>query len=163
MAVAALGGATEKLTSAAQSQVKTVKDQADCVTQTSSTVAEVTQAARQAADHARHVEQSSREASKVGHVGLESVNRTKEVMHDVQTHFEDTVTHVLGLAEKTQEIGSIIAVVHEIAEQTNVLALNAAVEASRAAKRVADLPSSPPKSNGWRCSRRSRPSRFIES
>ncbi len=131
-AVSTLGAATEKLTFAAESQVRTVQDQAVCVTETCSTISEVTLAARQAADHAGEVERSSSEAAKVGQSGLESVRKTRDVMHDVQNHFEDTVTHVLSLAEKAQAIGSIIAVVNEIAEQTNVLALNAAVEASRA-------------------------------
>ena len=39
---------------------------------------------------------------------------------------------ILELSEHTQQIGSTISVVDDIAEQTNMLALNAAVEAARA-------------------------------
>jgi methyl-accepting chemotaxis protein len=39
---------------------------------------------------------------------------------------------ILELSEHTQQIGSTIGIVEDIAEQTNMLALNAAVEAARA-------------------------------
>ncbi|NNE00916.1 MAG: methyl-accepting chemotaxis protein [Pirellulaceae bacterium] len=131
-AVDTLATATQNLKSVAATQVRTIQNQLVGVTETGSTVAEVTAAAQQTSQHASQVEQSSREAASIGQTGRGSIEQAKEAMHGVQSQFEETVTHVLSLAQRAQEIGSIIAVVNDIAEQTNVLALNAAVEASRA-------------------------------
>jgi methyl-accepting chemotaxis protein len=131
-AVATLGRDTSHLHALARSQVAAVGEQAVSLSETCATVAEVTQSARQAADHATRVEHSSREAVNVGRSGRDAVMNARDVMQDVRRHFEETVTKVVSFAEHAQTIGGIIAVVNEIAEQTNVLALNAAVEASRA-------------------------------
>ncbi|GAK86240.1 aerotaxis sensor receptor protein [Vibrio ponticus] len=52
---------------------------------------------------------------------LELVNELKEI--------SDTVT---DLNQQTDQIGSVVEVINDIAEQTNLLALNAAIEAARA-------------------------------
>ena len=47
----------------------------------------------------------------------------------------DTLSQAHGmgeLADKTESIGQVVAVIQGIAEQTNLLALNAAIEAARA-------------------------------
>ena len=44
----------------------------------------------------------------------------------------DTAKEVDGLARQAGEIGAIVRLIHEIADQTNLLALNAAIEAARA-------------------------------
>ncbi|WP_334170051.1 methyl-accepting chemotaxis protein, partial [Zoogloea sp.] len=43
-----------------------------------------------------------------------------------------TAREVDGLAQQAGEIGAIVQLIHEIADQTNLLALNAAIEAARA-------------------------------
>ncbi|MFT5881476.1 MAG: methyl-accepting chemotaxis protein [Moritella sp.] len=45
---------------------------------------------------------------------------------------EDTVVNIESMAQDTQQIGAVLNVIGEIAEQTNLLALNAAIEAARA-------------------------------
>ncbi len=53
-------------------------------------------------------------------------------MGDVKTRTESIANSILALAEQAQAIGEIIAVVNNVADQTNILAFNAAIEASRA-------------------------------
>ena len=42
------------------------------------------------------------------------------------------VTHMLELGKKSQQIGSVLDIVSELAEQTNILAINATIEAAGA-------------------------------
>ncbi len=57
-----------------------------------------------------------------------NIEKMVTLRHKIQTIAE----LILRLSEHTQEIGDIVGIVEDIAEQTNMLALNAAVEAARA-------------------------------
>jgi methyl-accepting chemotaxis protein len=63
---------------------------------------------------------------------VRAVEDTVSVMADVKTRTESIANSILALAEQAQAIGEIIAVVNDVADQTNILAFNAAIEASRA-------------------------------
>lgn len=62
----------------------------------------------------------------------ESVKANIEKMMTLRQKIQIIAELILELSEHTQQIGSIIGIVEDIAEQTNMLALNAAVEAARA-------------------------------
>ncbi|MBU6504187.1 MAG: CZB domain-containing protein [Betaproteobacteria bacterium] len=53
-------------------------------------------------------------------------------LSDLATSSAEAATRVGALDDRAQEIGRIIQLIHEIADQTNLLALNAAIEAARA-------------------------------
>lgn len=57
-----------------------------------------------------------------------STNQMMAIDHIVK----DAVVNVDGLSKQTQEISTLVSVIHNIADQTNLLALNAAIEAARA-------------------------------
>jgi len=61
-----------------------------------------------------------------------AVKSNIEKMNTLKQKIEIIAELILELSEHTQQIGSIIGVVEDITEQTNMLALNAAVEAARA-------------------------------
>jgi len=58
----------------------------------------------------------------------ETVRRIESISNDVQA----SAQAVNALGQKSEQIGQIIAVINDIADQTNLLALNAAIEAARA-------------------------------
>ena len=62
----------------------------------------------------------------------EAAKRNIEKMLTLKQKIQIIAELILELSEQTQQIGSTIGVVEDIAEQTNMLALNAAVEAARA-------------------------------
>ena len=62
----------------------------------------------------------------------ESVKANIEKMLTLRQKIQIIAELILELSEHTQQIGSTIGIVEDIAEQTNMLALNAAVEAARA-------------------------------
>lgn len=60
------------------------------------------------------------------------VARTIESMNGISQTARNSSEVVSELSERSQEIGKIILVIDDIADQTNLLALNAAIEAARA-------------------------------
>ncbi len=65
----------------------------------------------------------------------ESMTQVEAILHKLQAlveHINDSNASIEGLNEKTNEITSVVDLIKDIAEQTNLLALNAAIEAARA-------------------------------
>ncbi|ROV59143.1 methyl-accepting chemotaxis protein [Vibrio ponticus] len=65
-------------------------------------------------------------------VGQSVVNTAKEAISRLALDIDNTGQVIEQLASTTQEIGSILDVIRDISDQTNLLALNAAIEAARA-------------------------------
>lgn len=84
--------------------------------------------------HAAGVEQDtvSNSAAQVASRGSEAVGNSMESISRIQQQVELASQSVQDLGAKQAEIGSIVSVIDEIAEQVNLLALNAAIEAARA-------------------------------
>ena len=64
--------------------------------------------------------------------GAEVVNRTIEGMDTIREQIQETSKRIKRLGESSQEIGNIVSLINDIADQTNILALNAAIQASMA-------------------------------
>ncbi|MFH7764795.1 methyl-accepting chemotaxis protein [Acinetobacter sp. BSP-28] len=64
--------------------------------------------------------------------GADVVNRAIEGMDTIREQIQETSKRIKRLGESSQEIGNIVALINDIADQTNILALNAAIQASMA-------------------------------
>ncbi len=64
-----------------------------------------------------------------GRKQLTDLKMSMEKIHEDADSLSDTITN---LANSSSEIGNIVTVINDIADQTNLLALNAAIEAARA-------------------------------
>lgn len=64
--------------------------------------------------------------------GANVVNRTIEGMDTIREQIQETSKRIKRLGESSQEIGNIVSLINDIADQTNILALNAAIQASMA-------------------------------
>ncbi|GEC96712.1 chemotaxis protein [Zoogloea ramigera] len=74
-------------------------------------------------------------ALEAAHVSMTSGQASTEIassLHVLAENSATTAKEVDGLAQQAGEIGAIVQLIHEIADQTNLLALNAAIEAARA-------------------------------
>ena len=131
-AVSALTSASAEILAGTTQQAAGVQEQAAAVTETVSTVEEISQTAESSNDRAKAVAESALRAVENGQAGRRAVEETVTVMGDVKTRTESIANSILALAEQAQAIGEIIAVVNNVADQTNILAFNAAIEASRA-------------------------------
>ncbi|STZ04235.1 H3 [Moraxella equi] len=64
--------------------------------------------------------------------GVDVVQRSIEGMNTIRNQIQETSKRIKRLGESSQEIGDIVGLINDIADQTNILALNAAIQASMA-------------------------------
>ena len=88
----------------------------------------IDQVSSEASDSADVAERSVQIAANGGQV----VRNTIDGMTTIREQIQDTSKRLKRLGESSQEIGDIIALINEIADQTNILSLNAAIQASMA-------------------------------
>jgi twitching motility protein PilJ len=115
----------QQLMRAAEAQAKQAASASETVATMASSVEEISGNAERCSDVARH-------AVDIAHKGGEAVRRTIDGMNTIRETIQGTSKRIKRLGESSQEIGNIVELIEEIAEQTNILALNASIEASRA-------------------------------
>jgi methyl-accepting chemotaxis protein len=120
-----IAASAEEMSSGLSKQEGESQQVAAAVEEMNATVQEV---ARQSSDAASAAKQSQQEAAAGARVVEETVTEIKGIATDVGS----SATAVTTLGDKSQQIGEIIKVINDIADQTNLLALNAAIEAARA-------------------------------
>ncbi len=88
----------------------------------------IDQVSANAAESARVAERAVSIASN----GAKVVQNTINGMDTIREQIQDTSKRIKRLGESSQEIGDIVSLINDIADQTNILALNAAIQASMA-------------------------------
>lgn len=121
--------ASAELEAASTQQVKGAKEQASSTAEVSTTVRELVSTARQISENAQRVTQVATEMSGSTRAGDQTVTNAKEAIEMVRQQVDQIVGHMLELGKKSQDIGSILEIINELAEQTNILAINATIEA----------------------------------
>lgn len=96
------------------------------------TTKELQQASEKTTNNAQSVSSKANLSLEFSQKEQESVKANIEKMLTLRQKIQIIAELILELSEHTQQIGDIIGIVEDIAEQTNMLALNAAVEAARA-------------------------------
>ncbi|WP_295013907.1 methyl-accepting chemotaxis protein [Sulfuricurvum sp.] len=74
----------------------------------------------------------SRETAEGSVQGLKIANHVDEYMNKLAELMEGTLSTTASLVTRSHEVSNVIALIKDIADQTNLLALNAAIEAARA-------------------------------
>ena len=122
---AELSSTSEHIAQGALSQAEEAAATASAVEEVNATVLEVSQNAKNVAGSAENARHSVEESHKI-------VRQTKIMMEKIAEAVMQTEATVRELGNSSEQIGLIIQVIDEIADQTNLLALNAAIEAARA-------------------------------
>ena len=116
---------SSQLLKSAETQAKQAASASDSVATMAASVEEISGNAERCSDVARH-------AVDIAHKGGEAVRRTIAGMNTIRETIQDTSKRIKRLGESSQEIGNIVELINDIAEQTNILALNASIQASMA-------------------------------
>ena len=106
--------------------------QAEELAVTLNSVQVMTDSIQRVAESAREAEEVARSASATALRGGEAVERTVAGILEIRETVAETTRKVKRLAESSQEISKIVALISQIASRTNLLALNASIEAARA-------------------------------
>jgi len=130
--VRAVAASSEKLSMNGQEVAQTSREQASQATQVATAVDEMSATAGEMARNAQVLASTAQEVNHSAVKGGEIVENSIRGMETVTTTMQASADRINALGKRSQEIGEIIRVIEDIADQTNLLALNAAIEAARA-------------------------------
>ncbi len=131
-AVGHVQSSSAELQAAANQQASGAKEQAGAMSEISTTISELVATSRQIAESAQRVAHIAEQTANSARSGEGTVDRGQEAIAGIRRQIDLVVSHMLDLGRKSQEIGAVLDVVSELAEQTNILAINATIEASGA-------------------------------
>ncbi len=83
-------------------------------------------------DHTREALNIANTAGEYSETGGKVIGSSVNAMDDIAVQVRTVGTTITELGEHSQRISSVVQVIKEVADQTNLLALNAAIEAARA-------------------------------
>lgn len=111
---------------------KGAQEQASAVGKASQVTTQITGAIEQVAGGAQSVARDSESAAEMARAGTRTVGEMVQGMQSIQSKVGLSAEKVQEMGSRSDQIGVIIETIDDIASQTNLLALNAAIEAARA-------------------------------
>ena len=123
---------TQRSSEGAQASSKDMILQLDELESLAAAMNEMAASATQVAGNARQAAEAVETAETSVADGGHSLQQTSESISHLSDHVDEAVNVVRTLESTSDNIESILSVINDIADQTNLLALNAAIEAARA-------------------------------
>jgi twitching motility protein PilJ len=113
------------LAEAAEHQAQEISSASDRISEIAESINQVSRNSAESADVAQRSVQIATKGAGV-------VRQTIAGMDSIRDQIQETSKRIKRLGESSQEIGSIVELINDISEQTNILALNAAIQAASA-------------------------------
>ncbi|MCM0754917.1 methyl-accepting chemotaxis protein [Desulfovibrio aminophilus] len=120
-----IAGKSQEIQRGTEKQRERIQSTATAMEQMNATVLDVAKNASTAAEHGKSAKDKAQVGAKVVEHSIEALNTTQRRAEELQANMSQ-------LDDRARAIGSVITVIEDIADQTNLLALNAAIEAARA-------------------------------
>lgn len=124
--------AAQRISALSSQSADSASFQSDSANRMATAMEELTASISDVSSSAERANQISARAGQLANDGAQVINKTIEGMGQINQTVRNTSTDIGALGDSSNQISSIINVIREIADQTNLLALNAAIEAARA-------------------------------
>jgi len=131
-AVGQVQNSSAELQAAANQQATGSREQATATSEITTTISELLATSRQIAESAQRVAQIAEQTAGNARSGHGTVDLAQDSIAGIRRQVDQIVAHMLELGKKSQQIGAVLDIVFELAEQTNILAINATIEAAGA-------------------------------
>lgn len=131
-AVQDISSSSAELQTTASQQATGAREQATAMSEITMTINELLATSRQIAESAQRVASISSETAGAAAAGDTTVLHAHDSVAGIKKQVDLIVNHMLDLGRKSQQIGGIVDIINELAEQTNILAINATIEAAGA-------------------------------
>jgi methyl-accepting chemotaxis protein len=127
-----MASASEEISSSATQQAQSAETQKDQTVQVATAMQEMSSTVISVSDSCNKAADAARQAAETARQGGSIVEGTLTKMRGIAESVGATAKKMEELGKSSDQIGRIIGVIDDIADQTNLLALNAAIEAARA-------------------------------
>ncbi|MFO4629550.1 methyl-accepting chemotaxis protein [Pseudomonas protegens] len=127
-----VAGAVQETQATAMQLAEASEHQAQQISEASTAINEMAQSIDQVSANAAESSAVAERSVEIANKGNEVVHNTIHGMDNIREQIQDTAKRIKRLGESSQEIGDIVSLIDDIADQTNILALNAAIQASMA-------------------------------
>lgn len=127
-----LGASSQTLTTDSRNSSDLARQQSEALTTISAAVEELSASIHEVEGHGESTRETVEEAAVRSEESELSINQMISEMESISSAVGSTANQLKNLESLSGQIGSVVAVINEVAEQTNLLSLNAAIEAARA-------------------------------
>jgi methyl-accepting chemotaxis protein len=127
-----VSGSSREISATALQTARSAETQKHQIQQIASAMLEMTATVREVSRHSNSAAESANSAAGSARDGGKIVEDVLQRMHGIAQSVRESAANIEYLGVRSEEIGRIVDVIDEIADQTSLLALNAAIEAARA-------------------------------
>jgi methyl-accepting chemotaxis protein len=130
--VTQLNRSSQELATTAQQAAAGSNDSSEAASSMAAAVEEMTVSVTHLAENARDASALSADSGKRAGEGGRIIQETTTEIQSIASTVDQSAKVIIRLGAQSDKISSVVKVIKEIADQTNLLALNAAIEAARA-------------------------------
>lgn len=127
-----LASSSEQMSASSKQIATGTEEQSEKASQVATASQEMSATVIEVAENASGASAAAKEANNAAIKGGDIVFKTIQSMNGISETAKESSEVISNLGERSKEIGNIVKVIDDIADQTNLLALNAAIEAARA-------------------------------
>ncbi len=127
-----VASASQELKAGSESMSEGIAEQSHRATQIATASAQMSHTVIDIARSASGMATAAHDATRVAGEGSAIVDRSVDEVKTIAETVSASAKIITSLGERSRQIGAIVNVIEDIADQTNLLALNAAIEAARA-------------------------------
>ncbi len=131
-ASASMASGSQQLSASSEEITRSMSSQSARASQIATSAEEMSQTVVDIAKNSANIASAAADTATIAEQGSHIVNKSVEESEAIAATVGNSVRVMQTLGDRSKQIGEIVAVINDIADQTNLLALNAAIEAARA-------------------------------